>query len=260
MTTSSNCDDPPHAPTAEAEVLRLFTHPLEHEVEHNLDVIRFLGGTVQEDLLELWVAEEDEAFAEQVLTLHGIHRDEFLIVFGPGAGGLKRMWPLANFAELGAWLKTQYGARIGIVGGKGEEPLGEELRRHLGNTAINVVNQATLRQTAALLKRCHLYIGNDAGPMHLGAAAGVPVIEICCHPLGGSPSHPNSPARFGPWGVPHRVLRPEKALDPCSEACSQRRAHCILDITVEQVKEAIGAQLSQQSGPVALESVSDHAG
>ncbi len=36
-----------------------------------------------------------------------------------------------------------------------------------------------------------MFIGNDAGPMHLAAAAGVPVIEISCHPKDGSLSHPN---------------------------------------------------------------------
>ena len=109
---------------------------------------------------------------------------------------------------------------------------------------INVVGKATLRQTGAFLKRCHLYVGNDAGPMHLAVAAGVPVIEISCHPLDGSQWHPNSPKRFGPWGVLHRVLQPLNALVPCSEGCIADRAHCILDISVEQVKQAISSLLS----------------
>lgn len=237
----------------------LFTHVLDdntlkHEVEHNLEVIRFLGGAVQEDRLELWVGEEDDAFAEQVLTLHGVHSDDLLIAFNPGAGAPRRMWPLANFMELGDWLRKECHARIVVVGGAGEGSLGQELQQQLGKMVVNVVGQTTLRQTGALLKRSHLYVGNDAGPMHLSAAVGVPVVEISCHPRSGSPIHPNSPRRFGPWGVPHSVLQPEMAFDPCSEACTAAQAHCILRVTVEQVKEAIVCLLGGNTRPIEVPS------
>lgn len=234
---------------------RLFTHVLDnnsikHEVEHNLDVIRFLGGTIQAERLELWLGAEDEAFANQVLFLRGVQANSILVAFGPGAGAPNRMWPLLNFVKLGNWLKRECHGRIVVVGAKGEELLGQELQRQLGDTVINVVAQSTIRQTGALLRYCHLYVGNNTGPMHLAAAAGVPVIDISCHPLGGSPWRLNSPRRFSPWGVPHRVLQPERPLDPCSEACTSAVPHCIRGVTVEQVKEAVVAQLSHRARPV----------
>jgi ADP-heptose:LPS heptosyltransferase len=109
----------------------------------------------------------------------------------------------------------------------------------VGTTVINAVGQTSLREAGALLTRCHLFVGNDAGPMHLAAAAGLPVIEISCHPLGGSTGQVNSPARFGPWRVPHVILRPAKAMDPCSDACISHLAHCIQGVSIEQVKEAM---------------------
>jgi ADP-heptose:LPS heptosyltransferase len=227
---------------------RLFTHVLydstpKHEVEHNLDMICFLGGKVEKEHLEMWLGPEDEIFAENVLTSHKIYPGDRLIAFGPGAGEHRRMWPLSNFVELGAWLKKKYGAHILIVGGQGEEPLAQEIQQQLGDLVINAVGKTTIRQTAALLKRCRLHVGNDAGPMHLAAAASVPVIEISCHSLNGSPLHPNSPRRFSPWGVPHCVVQPEKAIAPCSNGCASAQAHCILSITVEKVKEAVVALL-----------------
>lgn len=229
---------------------RLLTHPLndsdlKHEVEHNLDVIRYLGGEVLDDRLELWLGEEDEEFAEQFLGNHWVKPDNLLVGLAPGAGESKRMWPIDCFAQLGLWLQEVYGARLLVVGGPGEEPLGEELERALGDSVVNAVGRATLRQTAALLKRCRIFVGNDAGPMHIGAAVGVPVVEISCHPMNGKLSHPNSPKRFGPWGVSSTILQPERALPPCSEACEAKRAHCILGITVEQVKQAVAEQLRQ---------------
>ena len=229
----------------------LLSHKLEdsdpkHEVEHNLDVIRFLGGSVQEEQLELWLGEDDETFAEQILKSNRINPTDLLIAFGVGAGSKRRMWPIDNFVETGRWLREEYNARIIAIGGRGEESLGQEIQQELDKMALNTTGQTTLRQTAALLKRCNLYVGNDAGPMHLAAAESVPVVEISCHPIHGSAVHANSPKRFGPWGVPHLVLQPEKPLAPCSDGCNATEAHCILNVSVAQVKEAIEKIMKQK--------------
>lgn len=229
----------------------LLSHKLEdsdpkHEIEHNLDVIRFLGGKVQEDQLELWLGEDDETFAEKVLSSNGVHPKDLLLAFGLGAGSKRRMWPIDNFVKIGRWLREEYNTRIVAAGGKGEESLGQEIHHQLGEAVINTTGRTTLRQTAALLKRCHLYVGNDAGPMHLAAAARIPVIEISCHPVQGSVVHVNSPRRFGPWGVPHLVLQPQKPLAPCSDGCSATEAHCILNVGVAQVKEAVEKIMKQK--------------
>ena len=115
----------------------------------------------------------------------------------------------------------------------------EKLQRELGAAVINLAGKATLRQTAAVLKRCELFIGNDAGPMHMAAAVGVPVIEISCQHRGGSSLEANSPTRFGPWGVENVVLQPENATGNCGETCEAEMAHCILGVTVEQVVKAV---------------------
>ena len=230
---------------------RLLTHvlldnsDLKHEVERNLDIIRFLGGRVQDNRLELWLGEADEVFAEEVLKKHGIKPDDLLVGLAPGAGAAKRLWPIARFAELGSWLRNTYGARLLVVGGPAEEMLGEELERILGTCVLNVVGQTTLRQTAGLLKRCRLFVGNDAGPMHMAAAVGVPIVEISCHPEAGSPWSVNSPLRFGPWGDGHMVIQPKEPAPPCTDECVADYPHCILGITVERVMQAVAKQLQQ---------------
>ncbi len=231
---------------------RLFTHvfnseTIEHEVQRSLGVIRFLGGTIEDDRLELWIGEEDQAFVKRTLESYGVHRNDVLIALGPGAGSPKRMWPVTKFLELSDWVIQQTNIRIIVLGGQGEESLGQLLHCHLGERVINMVGRTTLRQAGALLKRCQLFVGNDAGPMHLAAAAGVPVVEISCHPRDGSPHHYNSPVRFRAWGVPHHVLQPETAVSPCIGACNANHAHCIETISVDQVKEAALAQLTQNT-------------
>jgi len=220
---------------------------LKHEVESGLELIQYIGGKVQSDRMEIWLSSDDESFVDQVLKSHEVQTNEVLIGFAPGAAHPKRKWPLSNFAAIVSWLEKDYHARILVVGSQGEEGLANELRKQLKGAMIDTVGQTTLRQAAAILKRCHLYVGNDSGLMHLAAAAGVSVVEISCHPKNGLPSHPNSYRRFGPWRVPHRIMQPEKAIPPCLDACMAKEAHCICDVTVEQVKEAIAYMLSNQN-------------
>ena len=69
----------------------------------------------------------------------------------------------------------------------------------------------------AALSLARLVVCPDGGAMHLAAALGKPVVAL----FGDSPVE-----RWRPWGVPHRVLRPESRdladlpLAPVLEACS----------------------------------------
>ena len=106
------------------------------------------------------------------------------------------------------------------------------------NKIINTVGQTTLRQTAALLKHCSLFIGNDSGPMHIAAAMKTSVIEISCHPRSGDTCHPNSPTRFSPWGTESIVLQPEQHKKPCQRGCEMDYPHCILNVHIDSVINA----------------------
>ncbi len=233
---------------------RLFTHivddtgEVKHEVERNLDVIRFLGGRVQDDRLELWVGPEDELFADRLMRSQGVQSGEILIAICPGARDPKRAWPVENFLQLGVALAEAYPMRAVLVGDEKDRRLCGKLREMPGRAAIDMMGRATLRQTAAVLKRCRLYIGNDTGPMHMAAAAGAPVVEISCHSLNGAAWLSNSPRRFAPWGKQHAVLQPAKALPPCTDHCMATEAHCIRGVSVDGVKAAV-AQILQRRPP-----------
>jgi ADP-heptose:LPS heptosyltransferase len=214
---------------------------VKHEVQRNLDLLSVLGVAPSDDRLEAWLSKEDENFAVEILGSAGA---KTLVALGPGAGSARRMWPIERFVETGRWFADR-GFRLLIVGGPGEEALGAELHRHLGSDVIDLTGRATLRQTAALLRRCILFCGNDAGPMHLAAAVGIRVVEISCHSLEGDDLHLNSPKRFGPWGVPHRIVRPEDPAEGCVSGCQQPTPHCILNVGVSSVMAAIKSLMDE---------------
>ena len=234
---------------------RVLTHPImdasaRHEVDRGLELLRRLGGTVREEGLELWTDPEGERFAAELLASSGVHPDELLVALGPGSGAPRRTWPVDRFVELASWLRNEYHARIVVLGGRGEEPLGAEVQQNVGDAVIDLVGRTTLRQTVALLRHCRLFVGNDSGPKHMAVALGLPVVEICCHPTGGWALHATSPERFGPWGVPCTVVRPEHFNPPCTDGCESGEAHCILGVSIKQVTEAVARLLQDLSSGV----------
>lgn len=229
---------------------QLYSHILpdrtvKHEVERGLDLIRFLGSRAEHASLELWATEADETYVRNMMQSHHVHKANRLIAFGPGAASATRQWPVDSFIKLGRWLLDKYPLRIVVVGGPNECILGRQIEESLGERVVNVVGATSLRELGVLLKTCLLYVGNDSGPMHLAAAARVPVVEISCHPASGNQNLSNSPKRFGPWGVVSRVLQPERAAAPCQGSCTSRDAHCIRLVSVATVREAVTACLLQ---------------
>lgn len=212
---------------------------LRHEVLRNLDLLKYLGLVPKEDSrLEVWTSDEDEAAVQRLLDASEQKPHEAWIALALGTTDPKKAWPLTRYIQIGKWLVERGNIRLVLVGGEKESELGDRFVREVPST-VNLIGKLSLRQCAVLLKRCRLYVGNDTGPMHLAAAAGTPVVAIWCHPVSGDLKHYNSPARFGPWGVPHRMLQPSKSKGGCKEGCTASEPHCILGVHVRAVQEAM---------------------
>lgn len=105
-----------------------------------------------------------------------------LIALQLGASETRRQWPVASFAQVGAWL-TKAGYRPVLVGSRGERPLAEAYAAyaHASGTEheyADFVGRTTLPELAALLSTCALLITNDTGTMHLAAGLNVPSVAL----------------------------------------------------------------------------------
>jgi ADP-heptose:LPS heptosyltransferase len=121
-----------------------------------------------------------------------------LVVLHPGSGAysLARRWPVERFAAVARTLHAEFRARIVVVGGADDAVVAVDLARLLDAPPWLSVQpaSASLRETAGLLARASLFIGNDSLPMHLAAVAGTPIVAI-----------------FGPSN--HRAWAPVPAVD-----------------------------------------------
>jgi ADP-heptose:LPS heptosyltransferase len=134
-------------------------------------------------------------------------------------------WPLERYAALAARLAKE--TRVILLwapgasdnpGHPGDDAGAAEVLRMAGNPALIPVATADLKTLIAALSLTDRVVCPDGGAMHLAAALGKPVVAL----FGDSPVE-----RWRPWGVPHRVLRPD--------------SHDLADLPVEPVFEALAS-------------------
>ena len=225
-----------------------FTHMLRvpsqlHEVAKGQAMLEFLGATAPAPKPQLWLPPEASVQAEEIIRTAALGR---FVTLGIWAAWERRIWPTEHFLPvIDALAAARPGLRFAILGGPDAVAAGRELEAARPGRVTNQAGELPIAVTAALAARAVLHIGMDSGPMHLAAAAGVPVVEISCHPRTGSADHPNAPERFGPYATRSRILRPERPVPPCTDGCIKaHEPHCIQQIAPAAVIEAALALLA----------------
>jgi hypothetical protein len=144
-----------------------------------------------------------------------------------------RHWPLERWREVGVALRAA-GAQLVEVGSKDRLGLG-----------LDLVGRLSVRETAAVLGACDLFVGHNSGLFHYAQAAGTPCVTLFSLA---------TPARFVHPGA--RVVPVQATHLPCIDCMTRRfaamqqlrciaapRGLCMLELTVEQVLDAIATAL-----------------
>jgi ADP-heptose:LPS heptosyltransferase len=102
-------------------------------------------------------------------------------------------------------------------------------------SGINLGGKTSLPELAYLYKKARLVITTDSGPMHLAAAVVTPVIALF---------GPTDPARTGPYGKDHTIIRTQLPCSPCFlKKCPTKK--CMKDILPEQVLAVVENKLTK---------------
>lgn len=214
----------------------------EHQVFYYLQLMEkylsMAGATsVKPDIVKLiWnITEEEKAQADKLLE-NNVSPQKKLIGINPGAayGPAKRWFP-ERFAEVGDELAQKY--EIVIFGSSYEKEIATSIAKLMRFKPLNLAGKTTLRQLAALISRCSLFITNDTGAMHIAAALGTPIVAIF---------GPTDPQRTAPWGDGHIVVQKKIMCSPCmKKKCPKRHHKCMEGVETQEVLRAIEQQLQK---------------
>ena len=208
-----------------------------HQLERNLDLLRM--GNIQTlcKVPAFYTTNEDQKWADEFLHESNILPNRPLIILHPGSPDTLKRWRTERFAAVAEWLIKQENAQILFVGTHDETHIISTIQRQMHGRSTNLAGETTLSQLAELLKRCHLFLGNDSGPMHIAAAVGTKTIGLY---------GPGNPARFGPVGSNCRAIRSGLHSDP-SKGMVRR---CGGEVSLEDIRTEDVIQTIQAMHPI----------
>ena len=189
----------------------------------------------------LWSSDAQKAQAAQLIPNGGP-----VLAIGPAANWGAKQWPGERFARVALALTApdgpMPGARVAVLAAPAEAQVARPVFDALPpERRIDLIGAVDLPALGACLARCHLYVGNDSGLMHMAAASGCPTLGLF---------GPSSEIFYGPWGEHCTSVRgPRSFEDICHAPDYDYRSHdCLmLDLTESKVIAAATALLKGAS-------------
>ena len=201
----------------------------QHEVDNFLDCLRTVDIPIGSTHLELWTTPEQDAKARELFSNAGWKDGDLKVIIHAAASLAAKQWPPERFAGVMRSLRDRHGARFIYTGAKGDSHLYDEIERQGPFNSLNLCGVTTVRENIAVYRACDLFFGVDSGPMHMAAAAGVPVVALF---------GPTDERKWGPWGTGHVIVSKFLACHPCKpHKCGDHQ--CMDQISTTEALEAV---------------------
>jgi len=180
-----------------------------HNVLEDFDLVKIIIPSASEGELgnyDINIRENESRFAERFLQSNGIN-DSFIVGYHAGSATFKRhinkRWGVEKFAELGKKLNEKYNAKIILFGT--EKDVNDSIFERIKDISF-VIPPSNIMQSAALMKKCSLFVSNDAALMHIASALQIPVAAIFGY---------TNYNELKPWKSKCEIVRKELDCSPC---------------------------------------------
>jgi heptosyltransferase-2 len=167
-----------------------------------------------------------------------------IVCMAPGSRWPMKRWAVENYVELARRIAFELDYHVVLLGDAGDAGETARIAWGISDRVTDLAGRTRILETAAVIERSVVFIGNDSGLMHLAEAVGVPVIALfgpTVEAFGYYPSLPRS-----------KVIERSLACRPCSRngrrPCPRGTQECLTGIPVDWVEEAIWDLLDER-GP-----------
>ncbi len=209
-----------------------------HEAYYYLELLRRAGWLDRlPEVAPIRLRVESAALdrAEQTLVATGARPGGLRIAFATGAAyGTAKCWPADRYAALATRLIAEFGADVVLFGAASERDVSARVAAGIPQGGINLAGRSAIGELPALFARCHLFIGNDSGAMHVAAAVGLPVVAIF------GPTDPHGTAPVTPQLT---IVQQRVACSPCFLRHCPLDHRCMTRVSVDAVLDAARARL-----------------
>lgn len=224
-----------------------------HAVENNLALLSLLDmkPRLSQHRYELFLTDTERAWAADFVARQNIYWRPRMGIH-TGSGDTKnlalRRWPLENYIELVRHLrKKEPGLAVLFFGGPQEGADHEKIQSALGGESLFFPKTENLRQAAALIEKCDIFLSVDTALMHLAAAMKVKGQVVIETPTWNKPIEPygNPFALVKNPAVAGRNLEFYRYDGGEIKGTREELARCMASVTVEDVQATIERVLSK---------------
>lgn len=130
----------------------------------------------------------------------GVKEKSFTVGISPGARWESKCFPAELFAKTILLTAEMFpDANFVIMGAPADQKTAEKIRLLTGDVPVySLAGSTSLGELVELINRCDVLLANDSGPVHIAAAAQVPVVSFY------GPTNPNL---TGPFGDIHTIFQ-----------------------------------------------------
>lgn len=218
----------------------VITHPVHipqktHAIYARNLLIKELGVKLNLNNIEIFIEDDEKKHADNFLKKLGISHDSLIIGFHPGAAKPYKRWPEENFIKLGKMiLDSGNQLQIIVTGNNREKELAQRIADEVGG--ISLAGKLTLRETAAIIQRCSIFVTNDTGPLHIAVALGMPTIALF------SATGTENIELYRSIETFTVISKPKPCKECISKACT--KPVCMEQIKPEEVFEVVKKQIN----------------
>ena len=183
---------------------KVYYREIRHSLLYYLDLAKAAGLKVEytDTQMDISISKADEKWAADFWKKNKLGNKAIGVAPGgainPGQTFFGKRWPAEKYAELCEKLNAK-GNKIIIIGGPGDEAAAQTIAAKA--KVVNAIGKASIKQSAALIKKCKAFVCNDSGPMHIAATTGTRVISLF---------GPTDPRRLAPIGKKNNYVWHEK--------------------------------------------------
>jgi len=219
-----------------------------HAIDDFTKELKPLGITAFDDQLDFDIPADSRRTVDELLRFSGVAHGTRIIVINPAASRPVNRWSVERFQAVAAHFAKQLGTTVVITGAPrafrteidniDEVDLASRIAS-VDARIVSVAGKLTVKELGALLARASAFLTCDTGPMHVGAAVGVPMVVL---------SGAADPDRTGPR-TPNSTVIIDNTLScvPCrGRTCARGDLKCMDNISVDAAISALNAHIRSQ--------------
>jgi ADP-heptose:LPS heptosyltransferase len=240
----AHCRDNPHdlltdwIPDPEPATL------VRHEVQRQLALVQRIGCRGGAAGLSFVPRASDTATFVERLHAAGVDPAQPWILLHPGAGAASRRYPAGHWAQALRLLADDPRLPLVLTGGAADVDLVDEILHKAAVPAavpaVSLAGRLSLGELGAALQLAAVAVTSNAGPAHIAAAVGTPVVDLYAL------THP----QHTPWHVRSRVLFHDVPCRFCYRGTCRQGHHACLDgVAPGRVADAVRELLDTGQSP-----------